>query len=412
MTAYVSKRNPDALIVGIAFCSFVAVGFNAGILGVAWPSIRNTFGISLDAIGALFFASTIGALAVSLSSGSLIAQVGLGPLLTSGCIIGAVGYLGFALAPAWWVMILLGLITSVGTSSIIVGLNTFFAIGQSARLMSWLQACFGLGATLSPAVMARIINAGVSWRWGFALVLVPYAALALWYGSTLRQWRLAEQTSAQASRSATERRTTTARADPAPKVRARDTLRLPIMWLSMLLLFTTTGVEGSAAQWPYTLFTEARSVDPGVAGLWVSIYWASMTVGRIVFGIVADRIGTVPLVRLTMGGAICGAALIWWNISAGLSFLGLALTGFSLSPLFPVLTSSTPARLGAEHAANGIGFQQAAVRLGLAAIPALAGVLAEAVGLEVIGPFLFAVSIVMFLLHEATLTQQMQPDTL
>lgn len=412
MTAYVSKRSPDALIVGIAFCSFVAVGFNAGILGVAWPSIRDTFGISLDAIGALFFASTIGALAVSLSSGPLIAQVGLGPLLTSGCIIGAVGYLGFALAPTWWVMILLGLITSVGTSIIIVGLNTYFAIGQSARLMSWLQACFGLGATLSPVVMARIINAGVSWRWGFALVLVPYAALALWYGSTLQRWRLAEQTSNPASRSATVRRTTTARADPAAKVRARDTLRLPIMWLSMLLLFTTTGVEGSAAQWPYTLFTEARSIDPGVAGLWVSIYWASMTVGRIVFGIVADRIGAVPLLRLTMGGVICGAALIWWNISAGLSFLGLALTGFSLSPLFPVLTSSTPERLGAEHAANGIGFQQAAVRLGLAAIPALAGVLAEALGMEVIGPFLFAVSIVMFLLHEATLAQQMQPDTL
>jgi fucose permease len=411
MTAQASQRRPDALIVGIAFASFIAVGFNAGILGVAWPSIRDTFGISLDAIGALFFASTIGALAISLSSGPLISKVGLGPLLTSGCIIGAVGYLGFALAPAWWVMILLGLITSVGTSSIIVGLNTFFAMGQSARLMSWLQACFGLGATLSPAVMARIINAGVSWRWGYALVLVTYAALALWYGSSLRRWRLAEQASAQTGASATTGRSAAAHAGPPAKVRARDTLRLPIMWLSMLLLFTTTGMESSAAQWPYTLFTEARSIDPAVAGLWVSLYWASMTVGRILFGIVVDRIGSVRLLRLTMGGAICGATLIWWNLGAGLSFLGLALAGFSLSPLFPVLTSNTPKRLGAEHAANGIGFQQAAVRLGLAAIPALAGVLAEAFGLEVIGLFLFAVSIVMFLLHEATLTQKIQRDT-
>jgi fucose permease len=99
---------------------------------------------------------------------------------------------------------------------------------------------------------------------------------------------------------------------------------------------------------------------------------------------------------------ICGAALLWWNISDTLSFLGFALIGFAVSPLFPVLTSNTPERIGAQHAADVIGFQLASVRLGLAAIPALAGVMAVAYGLEIVGPFLFVVAIVMFLLHEAS----------
>jgi len=43
-------------------------------------------------------------------------------------------------------------------------------------------------------------------------------------------------------------------------------------------------------------------------------------------------------------------------------FLGLALIGFSGSPFFPVLTSNTPERLGAKHAANAIGYQEPASR--------------------------------------------------
>lgn len=89
-----------------------------------------------------------------------------------------------------------------------------------------------------------------------------------------------------------------------------------------------------------------------------------------------------------------------------LSFLGLVLIGFSGSPLFPVLTSNTPERLGTEHAANAIGFQMTAVRLGLAAVPALVGVLAEAFGLEIVGLCLFSIAVAMFLLHEASVSRK------
>ena len=98
-------------------------------------------------------------------------------------------------------------------------------------------------------------------------------------------------------------------------------------------------------------------------------------------------------------------------MSDTLSFLGLALIGFSGSPFFPVLTSNTPERLGAGHAINAIGFQMTAVKLGLAAIPALGGVLAEAFGLEIIGPFLFVISIAVFLLHELTVPRKTRPQS-
>jgi fucose permease len=166
------------------------------------------------------------------------------------------------------------------------------------------------------------------------------------------------------------------------------------------MFFAFTGLEVSGGQWPYTLFTEARAVPPATAGFWVSVYWASLTVGRILFGLAARRVRTVHLLRATMLGCVCGTALIWWNPAQTVSFLGLALLGFSLAPIFPLSISDTPRQLGARHAPNAIGFQVAAASLGIAVLPGLGGVLAERVGLEVIGPYLVALAVAMFTLHE------------
>jgi fucose permease len=68
----------------------------------------------------------------------------------------------------------------------------------------------------------------------------------------------------------------------------------------------------------------------------------------------------------------------------------VALTGFAVAPIFPGLVSGTSARVGPRHAANTIGMQIGAAGLGGALIPALAGVLAQRISLEVIPVYLAA----------------------
>jgi fucose permease len=85
---------------------------------------------------------------------------------------------------------------------------------------------------------------------------------------------------------------------------------------------------------------------------------------------------------------------------AGAGSLGLALLGFSIAPIFALMVSDTQERLGPVHAPNAIGFQIAAAAIGGGALPALAGVLAKNLGLEVIPPFLLAVTLTLLLLIE------------
>jgi len=164
-------------------------------------------------------------------------------------------------------------------------------------------------------------------------------------------------------------------------------------------------MEITGGNWTYTLFTQARGIDPARAGTWVSLYWGSLTAGRILSGLIVNRLGEVRLLRWSMIGALIGAVLLAVRGAAAINLAGLMLVGFALAAIFPTLISITPARFGAAHAANAIGFQIAAAGLGVALLPGLAGVLAGRIGLEVIAPFLIVIGLLQWGLYEIGLRQ-------
>jgi fucose permease len=382
------KRRPESLLVTIAYAGFVASGVVTGMLGVAWPSVRETFALPIDALGLLLVTEMVGNLLVSLCGGPLIAKFGVGWVLLLSALARGFGALSYGLAPTWWLMVVMGTVAGAGGGGLGVGLNTYFATKHSPARMNWLHASFGLGAALGPALMRGVLGAGGIWRWGYMIAGLMLGLLAIGLVLTRDRWRLVARTSGGMD------------ASPAGEASSIDTLRVGIVWLGIALIFCFAGTEVTAGQWAYSLFTEARSIDPNIAGFWTSAFWMSSMVGRVVFGFVADRFEVKRLLRTATFGAICSAALIWIDAADLLSFLGLAMLAFMLAPVFPLITSTTPERVGAEHGANSIGFQVAAASLGATFLPALAGILAESVGLEIIGPFLLAASGVMFLLHE------------
>jgi fucose permease len=78
----------------------------------------------------------------------------------------------------------------------------------------------------------------------------------------------------------------------------------------MLLFFLYTGTEVSLGAWAYTLLTEGRGVPPQAAGLWAGSYWATFTIGRVLAGLYAKRVGVNALVQSSLAGAVMGALLL------------------------------------------------------------------------------------------------------
>jgi fucose permease len=148
------------------------------------------------------------------------------------------------------------------------------------------------------------------------------------------------------------------------------------------------------------LLTEGRGVAAAQAGVWVSAYWAFLTIGRITFGFLVNWLPMTQLVRLSMGGTVLGAALLGIRGGAVLSLTGLALLGFALAPIFPCLMKQTPDRVSKRLATHAIGFQVSAAMLGVMVVPGLTGLLVQWYTLELIGIVLIVVALLLLLLHE------------
>jgi fucose permease len=354
--------------------AFIALGMPDGLLGVAWPSIRAGFSIPIDAIGLLISSVVTGYLISSFSSGPLIGRMGVGRVLAASCAMTGVGLIGYTLVPAWWMMVALGLLAGLGAGAIDAGLNTYVAANFDAGMMQWLHACYGIGVTLGPLIMTITLSTMYSWRPGYRLVGSFQLALTACFLLTLTMWDRREPASPrQAEKRLTDYKTPMG-----------ETLRQPRVWLSALLFFLYVGAEVSYGTWTYSLLVESRGISPAVAGLWAGSYWATFTIGRVVAGLYAKRVGVNLLVLGGLAGALLGGALLAWNPSEAANLLAVGMTGFAIAPIFPAFMSGTSQRVGAHFAANTIGMQMAASALGTAVIPSLVGVLARRFSLEVI----------------------------
>ena len=235
--------------------------------------------------------------------------------------------------------------------------------------------------------MTTVLTRSGSWRAGYAFVGAIMCGLTLLFVLTRRQW---EQDGVDLRQIP---------ADHTP-LSMTSVLGHGTVWLQIALFFFYTGLEVCIGQWSFTLLTESRGIDPQRAGLWVTVYWASIAAGRIVFGFVVDRIGVDRLVRLSTVAVLAGTICIALAFSSGLTFFGLALAGIALAPIYPCLMTRTPERLGPALARHAIGFQVAAAMTGAAALPSVAGLLAQHLGLEQVANAAVGMACAILLLHE------------
>ena len=366
---------PKISLVILAYIAFIALGMPDGLLGVAWPSMRADFFVPLDSLGLLLIASTTGYMSSTFLSGALIPRIGIGKLLALSCALTGAALFGNTLVPSWWMIVVLGVFVGLGAGAIDAGLNTYVATHFGEGLMQWLHASYGIGVTIGPIIMTLALTNLNSWRVGYRVVSGVQLALAVCFLLTLSWWKNqdAAPEAAQQDKLLTDYQTSLG-----------ETFGQLKVWVSFLLFFLYVGGEASLGVWTYSLLTESRGVPPQIAGFLAGSFWATFTVGRILAGLYAKRLGTHKLIQGGVALALFSAVLLWWNPFPWTNVLAVSLVGIAVAPVFPALMSATRERVGAKFAANTIGMQIAAAGLGTMVVPGVLGVLARQFSLEVI----------------------------
>lgn len=381
----------------LAFVAYVSLGLPDGLLGVAWPSIRGNFGLAQGSLGTLFITTTVGYLASSFFGGRLMACFRLGTILALSTFFAGAALVGYAVSPRWWTLVVLGVFAGLGGGGIDVALNIYVATHHGERMMQWLHASYGVGAMIGPVIMTLAIGSLGTWRWGYAIVGGLQLTLAATFVATASLWdsktgpaRGAEPGDGQPDAMGEPRYL---------NVPTLETLREGRVWLSMFLFFLYMGIEVSLGTWAYTLLTEARGVAPRFAGFFMASYWGIFTVGRILAGLAARRVGHRALVLGSVMAALLGFVLLTLDVAGSLDLFACAFVGVALAPILAALLSGTVGRVGPRHVSNTIGMQMAASGLGTAAIPAFTGIVAEHLSLDAIPPFLIVLAAIFLALY-------------
>ena len=97
-------------------------------------------------------------------------------------------------------------------------------------------------------------------------------------------------------------------------------------------------------------------------------------------------------------GVVVGVLLIWLVPVQAVAALGLALTGFSLGPIYPTTIALISNLLSARILPSAIGFLASLGSMGAALFPWLAGNLAQHIGMWSLLPYVILLTMIMLLL--------------
>ncbi|MEY2936047.1 MAG: hypothetical protein RL033_6796, partial [Pseudomonadota bacterium] len=323
------KRDTRLLL--LAYLAFISLGLPDTIFGIAWPSLRQGFALPPQAMGAVLVTGVTGYFCSGLLAGTLMRQLGVGGVLAVSSGLVSLGLAGYGLAPSWSLFFPVAFFVGLGSGAIDAALNNYAARHFSVRHINWLHASWGLGASTGPVIMTAAV-AGPGYRSGYALLASLLGLMTLAFILSRRQW--SQPMGAEAARA--ERNGT-----------VKQALRSRNVWLSMAVFFFYTGLESTVGQWCFTWLTEGRGLAVAAAGVWTAAYWASLTLGRVALGWVAEWWGPDRLLRRASVGVLAGVSLLVF--APGLSGrLGLLLLGASLAPVYPTLMARTPRRVGEE----------------------------------------------------------------
>jgi fucose permease len=381
-------KTSRALLL-IAFLAFVSIGFPDAVLGVAWPSMRETFDRALSNLGFILAASGTGYFLSAAFTGKAIEILGVGRLLAISTTAVATGLFGYAVSPSFWLLLVAAVLIGFGSGAVDAGLNFYAAEHFSVTVMNWLHAFFGVGAMIGPFIMAGVFAAGAAWRIGYVIIASVIAVMAAVFFLTMDRWN-------DGARAHDEQA-------PAP-VSARRVLGMPTVWLQILMFLVMCGIEASAGSWTATIMFEKFDASRGTASIWAGIFWGAMALGRTVMVPLSRDLRPDRLVQLCVWGLVAGTALMTLD-HVRLFQSGLVIFGLAMAPLFPTMMSLTPRRLGSNVAAHAIGFQVSAATLGIVSIPTLGGILAERTSLTAI-PIIMVICSIAIVLIDTSIRRQ------
>ncbi|MCT4605702.1 MAG: MFS transporter [Marinisporobacter sp.] len=349
-------------VVVLLLMMYVIVAMSDNFKGIFVPAFKSEFGIDNTQIGYVLMASLFAYAVFQYVGGILIGKVGYKKVIALGFLI-AMAAIGVIVSCKSYILLIAGLfILHTGMAMFNVGVNTLgpvLPVASTAVLMSMITFSYGVSSTTIQKLVGYLLFRGVAWRNFFIFMLCATGALFVY----LLMIKIPEKE----------------KDDSNVKMNASELWKNKILWLYILLAGFYLASDYGTGNWFANYMDEGYGLDANNRAFYVSLFFGTMTFGRLIGGFIADKLGHFRSIIIF---SVLATVFIFTGVTLGESgLLVIAIGGFFFSLIFPV-TITTISTVFKDNASYAIGMILMAGTLISMLVNFFIGVLNDAIGVQ------------------------------
>ena len=388
------------LLLGVIYLAFVSLGLPDSLLGAAWPSMYQGFGVPISYAGGISVVIALGTIISALLSDRTTLRFGAGKVTAASVCLTALALFGFSMSSSYWQLCLLAIPYGLGAGGVDAALNNYVALHYASRHMSWLHCMWGVGASVGPYIMGFALTGGQGWQGGYRYIAILQVVLTVVLVLSIPLCRQRPNPVAGQEPGDAEARSSEPGAHT-ETLSIPEILRIPAASQVFVMFFCYCAIETTAGLWASSYMVNNRGITVDSAASWASMFYIGITVGRALSGFLTMRYSDATMIRIGYMVMACGLLLIMLPAAGGFGVLsGLVILGLGCAPVYPCIIHSTPETFGADRSQAIVGVQMASAYSGSLLMPPLFGFIANTLSIALFPWYLMALLALMIVMHE------------
>lgn len=377
-----------SLLLAVIYLIFISLGLPDSLLGSGWSTMQVAFGVPSSYAGYVSMSISFMTIISALLSPRMIRRFHTKWIVIVSILLTVMGLIGFSVSTSYWMLFLFVIPYGLGAGAIDASVNHYVAKNYSGSVMNFLHCFYGVGAVISPNIMALALSRA-RWNEGYRWTAYIQMGILLVCIFSLPLWKRNENG---------------AEGEEEAGAGIREAIKVPGVILTLIAFFAYCSGEATCFLWTSSYFAGTKEgLTDGMIASFGSLIFGGLMLGRLISGFVSNRLGDRLLIRIGIAVEFVGILMVMLPISNYVpAAIGFVLIGTGMGPVYPAIQHMAPENFGKRYSAAVIGLQMASAYVGNTFMPMVFGIMQQHIGIGIMPFYLLIFAVLNISMLERT----------
>lgn len=378
----------SSLLLAVIYLIFISLGLPDSLLGSGWPKMQTVFSVPSSYAGYVSMTISFMTIISALLSPRMIKNFHTKWITIVSIGLTIAGLLGFSICSHYWMLFIFAVPYGLGAGAIDASVNHYVANNYSGSVMNFLHCFYGVGAVISPYIMALALkyarwNEGYSWT-SYIQMFILFVCII-----SLPLWKTNGKEEEE---------------DHSDSVGIKEALKVPAVIFTLIAFYAYCAGEATCFLWTPSYFAGTKSgLSAETIASFGSLIFGGLMLGRLISGFISNKLGDRRLIRIGIFVELLGIIMVFLPVENYMvAAAGFVVIGTGMGPVYPTIQHMAPANFGKKYSAAVIGLQMAAAYVGSTFMPMIFGLLQQKIGIAIMPTYLLIFAIINFVMLELT----------